>query len=402
MRKTTRTLALLALVSAAAACAGDSPEASSVLVRDSAGIRVVEQSAHATPAERWSVDFEGGTEYALPDGDVPLFRVTNALRLDDGRVIVADAGNNRVVAFDADGSMLSHFGSQGNGPGEFRNMMVMRRWIGDSLVVWDDRARRVSVLAPDATFARSFRLDLPEELPFVRVLGTYPDGSFMAMSFPNLGEPAAPGLRRAPIRLHHFDNDGAHLTIAGDVPGTEVIYSDGPGGGVPLYQPHFFRSGNHLAGDHLLVAPNDSWELNFRAPAGETRQIVRWLKEPTPVTADATAASLDRLLERTPEDRRGATRDAASSLDLHATMPAFDRVFYDRVGRVWLQDYEPDPSETVGWTVVGPEGELLADIELPASILLRDAGPDWLLARVLDELDVEHLMLAQIEVAGVS
>jgi hypothetical protein len=49
------------------------------------------------------------------------------------------------------------------------------------------------------------------------------------------------------------------------------------------------------------------------------------------------------------------------------------------------------------WTVVGPAGELIAAATVPRGLQFRDAGPDWVLVRVLDELGVERLLLATIE-----
>ncbi len=402
MRSVLDTVTLLGVVSAVGACSGSNPDTPDMVVRDSVGVRIVEHAALATPAQIWSADLDAGLEFATPDGDTPLFRVSNALRLADGRVVVADQGNNRILTFAADGSLLSRSGRAGDGPGEFRNMLAMMPWLGDSLVVWDDRIRRLSVFDPDIVFARSFRLDLPEDLPFARVLGTYPDGSFLGMSFTNMGVPPEPGPLRSPIRLHHFGVDGAHLGVLGEVPGTELIVPEPAPGQAPFYPPHFFRSGNHLASDRLLVAPNDTWELSYRSPSGEVLQIVRWLRAPEAVTPEATAASLEGLLERLPEERRAMARSVASDLDVHATMPAFDRVFYDRLGRVWLEDYDPSDAATSGWTVVGRDGDLVATIALPRTLLIRDAGDGWLLARVLDDLDVEHLVLVTIESADAS
>ena len=397
MNRSLRCVQLASLVWTLSACSSAEPESPLVTVRDSAGVRIVEHAAAATPAERWTIDLAIATEYAMPEGEAPLFRMSGALRLEDGRVVVADAGNRRLVEFAADGSLLSTFGRQGDGPGEFRNIQVLHPWIGDSLVVWDDRSRRISVITPEATFARSFGLTLPEGLSFSRVIGVYPDGSFLGMSFTNMGTPPEAGLQRAPIRLHHFRQDGTHGAVVGEVPGTEVFYTTEGSGQVGLYPPHFYRSGNHLASDRLLEAPNDDWELTFRAPDGAALQIVRWLKPPTPVTAEATAGSLERLMERTPEARRAATRAVAGELDIHDTMPAFADVFYDRVGRVWLQAYDLSGRDFIEWTVVGPEGNLIATTTVPSTLQLRDAGPDWVLARVRDELDVEHLWLATIE-----
>lgn len=382
---------------AMSACSDAEPESRLMTVRDSADVRIVEHAAEATPAAQWTIDLAAAAEFAMPEDEAPLYRVSEALRLGDGRVVAADAGNNRLVVFEADGPVSSTFGREGDGPGEFRNMLVMRPWIADSLVVWDDRARRVSVITPEATFARSFSLTLPEGVPFARVLGVYPDGSFLGMSFTNMGRRPLAGLQRAPIRLHHFTPDGTSAATVGEVPGTEAFYTTDASGQVGLYPPHFYRSGHHLASDRLLVAPNDRWELTFRSAEGEAVQVVRWLKPPTPVTADAVATSLERLMERTPEARRGATRAVAGELDIHETMPAFDDVFYDRLGRVWLQAYDPSGGDLSEWTVVGPAGELIAGTTVPRGLQFRDAGPDWALVRVLDELGVERLLLATIE-----
>jgi hypothetical protein len=102
-------------------------------------------------------------------------------------------------------------------------------------------------------------------------------------------------------------------------------------------------------------------------------------------------------MERTSEARRAATRAVAGELDIHGTMPAFDDAFYDRLGRVWLQDYDPSRGDLSEWTVVGPAGELIAAATVPRGLQFRDAGPDWVLVRVLDELGVERLLLATIE-----
>lgn len=272
----------------------------------------------------------------------------------------------------------------------------MGRWIADSLVVWDDRARRISVITPEGGFARSFSLTLPNGLPFARVIGFYPDGSFLGMSFTNMGQAPKAGLQRVPIGLHHFGSDGSHLSALGEAPGTEVFYTVDGSGQVGLYRPHFFRSGNHLASERLLLAADDQWELTFRSRDGKVEQIVRWLTPAVSVTKDALAVSWQRMLEETSEARQRATRALADELTVHETLPAFENVFYDGSGRVWLQAYDPFIEDFVEWTVVGRDGEFLAAVTLPRGLRLLDAGSDWVLARLDDKLGVERLLLMTI------
>lgn len=86
----------------------------------------------------------------------------------------------------------------------------------------------------------------------------------------------------------------------------------------------------------------------------------------------------------------------ADELDIHRTMPAFDGVFYDRTGRTWIQEYTRESDDPPSWTVIGPDGALLAETSLPRSWQLRDAGEDWAIVRVTDELGVERLWLTSI------
>lgn len=381
---------------AVSGCAPRAAEVPTTTVRDSSGVRIVEHSAEAVPAESWAIDLDGAFEFVMPESELPLFRIAGALQLDDGRVVVADGGNNRLVFFTPEGEVETTVGRGGDGPGEFRRIQELGRWMGDSLAVWDDRARRVSLISPRGEYLRSFALALPEGVRFARVLGFYPDGSFLGMSFTNFGAEPLAGLQRTPIVLHHFASNGDHLSELGEAAGTEVIYDFDNAGQVSLYAPHFYRGGFHEASDRLLKAPNDDWELTFLSPDGDEQQIVRWLKPPVQATEEAFEASWTRVLERTPEPRRAATRDKAADLRIHETLPAFNNVVYDRVGRVWLQGYDPFETDPVEWTVVGPEGDLLATIILPRGLTLRDAGADWALVRLRDDLGVETMLRATL------
>ncbi|WP_419943063.1 hypothetical protein [Candidatus Palauibacter sp.] len=51
-----------------------------------------------------------------------LFRVGGAMRLSDGRIVVANAGTGELRVYDPDGIHLASWGGQGDGPGEFGPM----------------------------------------------------------------------------------------------------------------------------------------------------------------------------------------------------------------------------------------------------------------------------------------
>ncbi len=92
------------------------------VVRDSAGVTVVE---NRRPQPDMQLGWEIGAAPSLSVGgavDDPahdLFNVTDATRLADGAIVVADAGSGELRVFDASGVHRDSWGGRGEGPGEF-------------------------------------------------------------------------------------------------------------------------------------------------------------------------------------------------------------------------------------------------------------------------------------------
>lgn len=59
----------------------------------------------------------------------------------------------------------------------------------------------------------------------------------------------------------------------------------------------------------------------------------------------------------------------------------------------------PKPPGTTGraWIVFDPEGRLLATVELPEDLVVRQIGRDWVLGTWRDALDVEHVRVHGLE-----
>ena len=118
------------------------------VIRDSAGVRIVENPR--PPADTrlgWEVGTEPAVSIGALEGEEPylLDRVRGALTLADGRIVVADIGSNELRVFDAWGRYQSTWGGTGDGPGEFENLLGFDRWPGDSLITWFAQGRRLTV-----------------------------------------------------------------------------------------------------------------------------------------------------------------------------------------------------------------------------------------------------------------
>ncbi len=121
-------------------------------LRDSAGIRIVE-NARPPHGSRlaWRIGPEPSLSIGVLEGDEPhmLFAVRDAIRLADGRIVVANGGSAELRFFDSNGSHLGTRGGRGEGPGEFRELGNVAPWPGDSLVAWFAPGWRISVFDGD-------------------------------------------------------------------------------------------------------------------------------------------------------------------------------------------------------------------------------------------------------------
>ena len=114
---------------------------------------VVENPRVPPGVGEWQLGPEPLVEIGVLNGEAPyqLFRVADAARLGDGRIVVINGGTNELRVYGADGGHLATWGGEGEGPGEFLLMQSLVRWPGDSLAVWDS----------DGSLARLVRLAEP-------------------------------------------------------------------------------------------------------------------------------------------------------------------------------------------------------------------------------------------------
>ena len=67
------------------------------------------------------------------------------------------------------------------------------------------------------------------------------------------------------------------------------------------------------------------------------------------------------------------------------TAPAFDRLFLDRLDRIWVEDFDPDHGPQSVWRIFGSDGSFAAMARLPRSFEPTDAGTDCAITLSRDE-----------------
>ena len=130
---------------------------SQATVTDSSGVRIVVNEEAAWGAgSGWRLGDAPALEIGEPFGDsaTALFRVVGAVRLGNGRVVIADGGSLELRYFVPDGAYLGKAGGKGGGPGEFA-AMLLASLRGDTIVVYDYEAARLNMFDGDGQYVRS-------------------------------------------------------------------------------------------------------------------------------------------------------------------------------------------------------------------------------------------------------
>lgn len=403
----TRTTALLMWVVATACSDRADQDLPRATLRDSAGITIVENGPLPdAPLAGWYVDPQPSVDIGTLDGDpeYQLFRVRDALRLDDGRLVVLDGGSSQLRFFDAAGTFLKSAGREGEGPGEYMRPTTLTRWPGDSLAIWDQQMRRISVLDQEGALGRTLALTGDGGIALAGFSHVMPDGNLVvfASDMGTMDELMDTDDRiRFPNAVQALDPTGDVVVDFGQHPGPELWLRVG-GGAVNIFALPFARGiliGD--AGDEVIIGGNDALELRFFGPDGGPTRIVRMDEPPRLVTEDDLNAVLEARLENTPRERQAGVRASLLEHPGSDTLPALEEVGRDARGLIWAKLFRtPAESGPERWLVFEEDGSLVGLVGLPEGSQVFEIGEDYVLGTWSDELDIEHVRLWPLDRGG--
>lgn len=405
--------ALAGLLAPAACSAPEAPAAGPVLT-SSDGVRVVDN-----PVPRWA----DGEAWRL--GDTPLLVLgvdqgephdmltrPDALRLGDGRIVVADRGALELRWFDAAGRFLFARGGMGEGPGEYHRIESLFRRPDDGIIVRD--GRRLTVYGAEGELSGTLEL-AEHEMDYhdAYLEGVFPDGSLLAAATPYLDRETftfpgiAPGERGLyPMGLFQYDDGGGAPRFLAEVPGREVSHREG--------QSTPFRAWG-------LVVPHDDgfYSVDGRFPEirdhgldGQVRARFRRAAEPTPLTAELREAWLEKSRENVERLGRELTAEQIDELVWPETLPMVRNVLVDDAGDVWMERHlglmhsrpmtwtgAPEgrfPETESTWDVFDREGAWLGAVDLVPGRTVRQIGDGWVLMTGEDDAGVARVWLEEL------
>jgi len=379
------------------------------VVRDSAGVRIVENSSPGwTEGDAWSVSAEPLVSIGAVEGAAEyLFsQVTGAVTLADGRLAVGDRGASAIRFYRPGGDYLSSAGGPGQGPGEYIDLAGLARLPGDTIVVVDGPAQRISFLDSTGTYVRSIGLDLAEgfsDVAFYSTVGVLENGRILAYSTsgPGFREEDAGSAISYSLQFFWFRPTGAYGGILASLP-ARTRWGLQSGAGVSF--PYVPFSGGPVAATgrgRFVIGPGVGAEVMVFDAEGRLERRIRWLGPPRAIDSEMIDRWRQTILgrEMSTEEREN-NRRLISDAPLPENLPFTRAILVDESDHIWVEEYRAPWESEPTWQVFDAEGRWLGGVRTPPRLRIYEIGADYLLGAWRDELNVEYVRRYALDRGG--
>ena len=334
---------------------------------------------------------DGPLEYIFGD-------VTGAVRLGDGSIVVADEQSDNVRRYDADGRHLWTSGREGDGPGEYRGLRLLRNCPGATITVFDWVQDRITELDADGNVVDTRELNSIGVNPYGEP-GCSADGRLVFRPWP---ENRVSGADRAVgeswrwrMSLRHALADRVTVLRSG-IPGAErTRVSRG------TVRPSYWGRDMVFATVNTGVwfGTSDDYTLEHVDWTGRVTRVARWAGPDLAITGEQVQRYREYLSAHDYYADYGDRFEREAWPERRAYLPerfpAYESLLALPDGSVWVR--------THGWRAPGEElhlldrdGTWLRRLTMPAGSVLLDAGPDWVLVRQRNDFDVPTVALYEL------
>lgn len=386
---------------ALAGCGGESAPDTGPLVRDSAGVRIVEYAGTPEHEAPFALSPEPAYRHGPGQGDYLFGRIWSGVLFADGRSAIYDAGNSEIVVLSSDGSGHELLARSGQGPGEVGFLQSMFAVGADSLLVEDDGNARFTLFGNGAV-AKSMSLQENRLLSRnLRALGIDASGQLLMSSasyrrgFPDDWLPG---------HMVRLDLDALD-------PDTVASYD-----WVPFRPPDdepenpFSHMGwVDATGGRFVYGRSETPEILWRQPDGTVSQVVRWEpdwmypgEEHWQIFEADMRITLPEINPQLQTDEaieemiQGAL--ARYRIEPDEPLPLFGAFFGDDEGRLWLPEFAVAPRRHgyPSYTLISPDGEWLGRVDAPPGLSILDVAHSRVLGVVSDEMDVATVVVYEL------
>ncbi len=328
---------------------------------------------------------------ATGDPSRELGLVRDALRLSDGRIVVADGVRHELRFYSPRGTFLRGVGREGEGPGEFAALIRVVPYRGDSIAAFDFGLHRISILDREGGFSRSLRVDALRP----NLIGAFSDGSLIVLadSFPGTGRQGRVTGKYLRVSasgevvgvLGPFERFAVHPVL---MPGNHWTAARVPFAPYLTARMHddrlYLGDGRGFRVD--VYSPDGRWLKSLRLP-GERRALDE---------ADIVAYEQRRLEEAERPDRLQWLERMFEDTPYPDRVAAFETFHVDAEGNLWLKPYPEPGAKAVGWRVVDAGGRWLGTVEVPIDIEVLQIGSGFVLGQREADAGVHQVVVYSV------
>ena len=366
------------------------PLATQAATVESEGPRDADLSLSEAPSVRIGM-LDGPMEYIFGD-------VTGAIRLEDGSVVVADEQTHNIRRYDASGQHMWTSGRQGEGPGEYGGLRLLRGCPGSVITVFDWQLDRITQLDADGNVTDTRALGATGVIPYNEPACT-PDDDLVFTPWPDRDPTVAAGEHYRWEMELSWARDDSTVILRSGIPGTErtrFARSDGPR-----------RWGRSMV---FAVVPTGVWygsaddyELEHVDWTGRITRVARWAGPRLAVTREHENRYVDSYLARydEPEERRRFERERWPGMRdaLPERFPAYEALLPLSDGSAWVVTHTW-LAESRELHLLDADGAWISRLTIPAGTSLLDAGPDWVLLLERGEFDEHSVAVYELAAGG--
>jgi hypothetical protein len=193
------------------------------------------------------------------------------------------------------------------------------------------------------------------------------------------------GAYRASVPFWISRADSAVQRVIGNFPGSErygLVVGGQLRGSRPL--PLGKQSDVAIGTNRIYIGTAEHYEILVYDLEGNPVDTIRNAVASLETTrADIEAAKEKEIASNDKAWRAGIERDY-SAMPFPKTVPAHTSLVVDSEHHLWVQDFARVRSPQVRWSVFGPSGEPVAEVQLPVDLEVYEIGLDYVLGRFLN------------------
>jgi hypothetical protein len=145
--------------------------------------------------------------------------------------------------------------------------------------------------------------------------------------------------------------------------------------------------------DRFYYGSGDRYEI---AVYDSLATLIMLIRRPIPnraVTPEHVETYKSDTMAGAPDDpaARRSWQEQIDAAPYPDSFPAYRRIRADRLGMLWVQEYDLPGADSVTWSVFDREGRWSSDVTIPRDWQVLDIGADFLLVLLRDDLDVERV-----------